>query len=360
MKKIILATCLLCISIFAFAQDKNFHIYLCLGQSNMEENAKVETQDTCNVNERFLVMVAVDCPSLGCIEGEWYKAVPPLVCCYTGLTPADYFGRTLIERLPDNIKVGIINVAVGGCRIELFNEEQCEEYIASQPEWMKNSTKAYDNNPYRRLKELARKAQKAGVIKGILLHQGESNTGDKDWPQKVKRVYENLLRDLNLQAKDVLLLVGEVVHADQDGKCASMNEIINTLPQVIPTSYVIQLLLLEKEQDLGIATVPASTNIPGYDYPRVDKEGRVHFRFYAPQASKMQVDCCGKKYDMWKDTGGLWMATTDPLPVGFHYYFLIVDGVSVTDPSSYTFFGCCRMASGIEILEGEEGDYYRP
>ena len=63
---------------------------------------------------------------------------------------------------------------------------------------------------------------------------------------------------------------------------------------------------------------------------------------------------------MWKDAGGLWTATTNPLPVGFHYYFLIADGVSVTDPSSYTFFGCCRMASGIEIPEGEEGDYYRP
>lgn len=53
MKKIILVSCLLCVSIFAFTQDKNFHIYLCLGQSNMEGNAKVETQDTCNVNERF-------------------------------------------------------------------------------------------------------------------------------------------------------------------------------------------------------------------------------------------------------------------------------------------------------------------
>lgn len=389
MKKIILLSCLLCAGIFAFAQDPNFHIYLCLGQSNMEGNAKIEAQDTCNVNERFLMMAAVDCPFLGHVKGQWYKAIPPLVRCHTGLTPADYFGRTLVERLPDNIKVGVINVAVGGCRIELFDEENCEEHIASQPEWLKNTAKAYGNNPYRRLKELAVEAQKAGVIKGILLHQGESNTGDKEWPQKVKRVYENLLRDLNLQAKDVPLLAGEVVHADQNGRCASMNEIINTLPQVIPTAYVIpssgcpaaednlhftaegyrklgvryaekRLLLLEKELNSGITTEPVSTNIPGYDYPRVDKEGRAHFRFYAPQANRLQVDCCGKKYDMWKDTGGLWTATTNPLPVGFHYYFLIADGVSVTDPSSYTFFGCCRMASGIEIPEGEEGDYYRP
>ena len=347
MKKIIVLSCLLCAGIFAFAQDPNFHIYLCLGQSNMEGNAKIEAQDTCNVNERFLMMAAVDCPSLGRVKGQWYKAVPPLVRCHTGLTPADYFGRTLVERLPDNIKVGVINVAVGGCRIELFDEENCEEHIASQPEWLKNTAKAYGNNPYRRLKELAVEAQKAGVIKGILLHQGESNTGDKEWPQKVKRVYENLLRDLNLQAKDVPLLAGEVVHADQNGRCASMNEIINTLPQVIPTAYVIpssgcpaaednlhftaegyrklgvryaekRLLLLEKEPNSGITTEPASTNIPGYDYPRVDKEGRAHFRFYAPQANRLQVDCCGKKYDMWKDTGGLWTATTNPLPVGFH------------------------------------------
>lgn len=384
MKKIILLSCLLCAGIFAFAQDPNFHIYLCLGQSNMEGNAKIEAQDTCNVNERFLMMAAVDCPSLGRVKGQWYKAVPPLVRCHTGLTPADYFGRTLVERLPDNIKVGVVNVAVGGCRIELFDEENCEEHIASQPEWLKNTAKAYGNNPYRRLKELAVEAQKAGVIKGILLHQGESNTGDKEWPQKVKRVYENLLRDLNLQAKDVPLLAGEVVHADQNGRCASMNEIINTLPQVIPTAYVIpssgcpaaednlhftaegyrklgvryaekRLLLLEKELNSGITTEPVSTNIPGYDYPRVDKEGRAHFRFYAPQANRLQVDCCGKKYDMWKDTGGLWTATTNPLPVGFHYYFLIADGVSVTDPSSYTFFGCCRMASGIEILKVRRG-----
>lgn len=208
MKKIIVLCCLLCAGIFAFAQDPNFHIYLCLGQSNMEGNAKIEAQDTCNVNERFLMMAAVDCPSLGRVKGQWYKAVPPLVRCHTGLTPADYFGRTLVERLPDNIKVGVINVAVGGCRIELFDEENCEEHIASQPEWLKNTAKAYGNNPYRRLKELAVEAQKAGVIKGILLHQGESNTGDKEWPQKVKRVYENLLRDLNLQAKECSLVGG--------------------------------------------------------------------------------------------------------------------------------------------------------
>ena len=72
-----------------------------------------------------------------------------------------------------------------------------------------------------------------------MLHQGESNGGDKQWPEKVKIVYENLLKDLNLRAKDVPLLAGELVNADQNGACAGMNEIIDTLPQVIPTAHVI-------------------------------------------------------------------------------------------------------------------------
>lgn len=114
------------------------------------------------------------------------------------------------------------------------------------------------------------------------------------------------------------------------------------------------------EQEVKDRTQAASTNIPGYEYPRLDEEHCAHFRFYAPQAGRLQVDCCGKKYDMQKDADGFWTVKTDPLVVGFHYYFLIADGVQVADPSSYTFFGCCRMASGIEVPEGVEGDYYRP
>ena len=99
--------------------------------------------------------------------------------------------------------------------------------------------KEYGGNPYGRLVEMAKLAQKDGVIKGILLHQGESNTNDTLWTKKVKVVYDNLMKDLNLNPKKVPLLAGEVVHADQGGVCASMNSIIATLPQTIPNSYVI-------------------------------------------------------------------------------------------------------------------------
>lgn len=221
-----------------FAQNSKFHIYLCLGQSNMEGSAKIEPQDTI-VNSRFQVLEAVDCDNLNRKKGQWYTAVPPLSRCKTGLTPADYFGRELIANLPEDVKVGVINVAVGGCKIELFDKDNCETYIKTAPDWMKGMIAQYDGNPYARLVEMAKIAQKDGEIKGILLHQGESNTNDTLWTKKVKLVYDNLLKDLNLKAESTPLLAGEVVNADQGGICASMNKIIATLPETIPNSYVI-------------------------------------------------------------------------------------------------------------------------
>ena len=87
--------------------------------------------------------------------------------------------------------------------------------------------------------ELAKIAQRDGVIKGILMLQGETNTGQQDWPEKVKKVYENLLADLNLKAADVPLVAGEVVGKEVGGQCAAHNPIINKLPEVIPTAHVV-------------------------------------------------------------------------------------------------------------------------
>lgn len=232
-------TALLLASLPSFSQDPNFYIFLAFGQSNMEGAAKFEAQDTLSVDERFRVLEAVNCKELNRTKGNWYTAVPPLTRCKTGLGPVDYFGRTLVANLPANVKVGVINVAVGGCKIELFDKDNYQTYTATAPDWMKGMLADYDGNPYARLVEMAKIAQKSGVIKGILMHQGESNTGDKTWPTKVKGVYENLLADLSLKAQAVPLLAGEVVNADQGGVCASMNPIIATLPETIPTAHVI-------------------------------------------------------------------------------------------------------------------------
>ena len=380
--------------------DPNFYIFLCFGQSNMEGAARPEAQDLASPGPRFLLMPAVDDPERGRKMGEWCEAVPPLCRPNNGLTPADWFGRTLIKSLPENVRVGVIHVAIGGIRIEGFMPDKIAEYVKTAPNWMIGMLKAYDNNPYERLVTLAKKAQKDGVIKGVLMHQGESNTGDKEWAVKVQKVYDPLLGDLQLKPEEVPLLAGEVVQADGKGQCIAMNQQIDELPKTIHTAQVISSAGCTNLADnlhfdaagyrelgcrygemmarlLGVEPVrpfidqpktfevpadarTAETTVPGNEFPKVDSEHRAYFRIAAPEARKVVLDICGKKYDMQRDSKGNWFATTDPLPVGFHYYFMNIGGVNFIDPATETFFGCNREAGGIEIPEGPEGDYYRP
>ena len=219
--------------------DPNFLIYLCFGQSNMEGNATPEAQDYENVPERFQVMAAVNFSNPKREMGKWYTAVPPLCRQGTGLTPADYFGRTMCENLPEEVKIGVVHVAIGGTSIKGFMEELCGNYISSEADWFKNIMANYDNNPFRRLVDVAKKAQQYGVIKGILMHQGETDGGMGNWTENVKKVYERLLSELNLSADNVPLLAGETVQSEEGGYCGGFNSVIATLPNVIPTAHVI-------------------------------------------------------------------------------------------------------------------------
>ena len=135
----------------------------------------------------------------------------------------------------------------------------------------------------------------------------------------------------------------------------------NTILTVLLSLF--SVLTLNAQQmpiDVPADAFIAETTVPGNDFPKVDKQGRAYFRLRAPEAEKVVVDICGKKYDMQRGENGVWYAVTDPLPVGFHYYFMIIGGVSFIDPATETFFGCNREAGGIEIPEGSEGNYYRP
>jgi enterochelin esterase-like enzyme/lysophospholipase L1-like esterase len=387
--------------------DPNFYIFLCFGQSNMEGNARPEAVDLQSPGPRFLLMPAVDFPAAnGRPErkmGEWCEASAPLCRANTGLTPADWFGRTLVASLPENIKIGVIHVAIGGIDIKGFLPDSIPDYVNKKaPGWMKGMLAAYDNNPYERLVTLAKKAQKDGVIKGILMHQGETNTGDPKWAGMVKQVYENLCGDLQLKPEEVNLYVGNIVQADGKGVCIGCKKQIDELPQTIHTSQVISsdncsngpdrlhfdaagyrelgcrygeavarhlgyepkrpanLPVPIKKINVPADAVTGEYTIPGNDFPKVDSQRRAYFRINAPQAKKVIVDICSKQYEMQPQGNGVFMAVTDPLPVGFHYYFMNIDGVNFIDPASETFFGTNREAGGLEVPEGPEGDYYRP
>jgi len=220
------------------APDPNFYIYLCFGQSNMESGGEMEEVDR-TVDKRFQVMADFDSTNRGWKKGRWYNAVPPLAAKGRGICMVDYFGRTMVAGLPENIRVGVVKVSVPGCKIELFEKGIYTNYAATVQPWMKNLIKTYDGNPYQYLVNMAKLAQKDGVIKGILLHQGESNPNDQEWPNKVKGIYDNLIKDLNLQPEQVPLLAGETVNEDQQGKCAGFNKIMAELPKTLPNSHVI-------------------------------------------------------------------------------------------------------------------------
>ncbi len=240
------------LGVTAFAQDPNFHIYLCIGQSNMEGAARIEAQDTINIDSRFKVLEALDCSKLNRQKGQWYTAKPPLCRCDTRLSPADYFGRTMLQNMPQNQTLGVVHVAVAGSKIEIFDKVKYKAYLdssAKERPWMINMANSYGGNPYERLIEMAKIAQKSGVIKGILLHQGESNTGDKTWPAQVKKIYDDILADLNIAPNSIPLVAGELVAAEQGGKCASHNAIIATLPQTIPKAVVVSSAGLTAAKD---------------------------------------------------------------------------------------------------------------
>jgi enterochelin esterase-like enzyme len=117
---------------------------------------------------------------------------------------------------------------------------------------------------------------------------------------------------------------------------------------------------------------PASTNVSSAEYPRVSADGRVTFRVKAPAAQKVEVlPLSGLPennginglglgpYEMTENTDGFWTVTTPPAVRGFHYYSLVIDGVSVADPSSETFYGASHEMSAIEVPDPAT-DFYLP
>ena len=110
--------------------------------------------------------------------------------------------------------------------------------------------------------------------------------------------------------------------------------------------------------------MPATSNVPGAMFPRVHPDRRITFRLRAPAASKVEVQPGGADnglgpgpYPMQRDEEGQWTVTTPPAVPGFHYYWLVVDGVAVNDPGCETYFGYGRQTSGVEVPE-EGVDFY--
>ena len=153
--------------------------------------------------------------------GKWYTAIPPMFHSFENLSPADWFGRYMVDSLP-GVTVGIIPVAVGGVSIRAFLLDQYAAYFNGDGSSFKGWAGDYGGNPMGRILELAKKAQEVGVIKGVLFHQGESDGTDDNWRNNVYKSYKTIIDELGLNENDVPFVAGELL---QEGNncCGSKN-----------------------------------------------------------------------------------------------------------------------------------------
>jgi len=102
---------------------------------------------------------------------------------------------------------------------------------------------------------------------------------------------------------------------------------------------------------------PSPYNLYGAEYPRIESDSRVTFRFYAPDARKVQVSIYNVPYDMVKDTSGMWTYTSEPQDPGYHNYWMIVDSAIMLDPATDGFIGYSHLCNGFEIPDKDGGFY---
>ncbi len=217
------------------APDPDFHIYLLLGQSNMEGSAVVEPQDRAP-HPRVKVLQSENCHGISTRYGQWREATPPLIRCSTefGLGPGDTFGKAMADSVGANVTIGLVGGAYGGASVEYFLKD-CAKYDACKPPYGPiGGAPDAGASGYKWVLDLARKAQEAGVIKGIIFHQGESNSGQSTWPGRVNEFITDLRKDLGLSAADVPFIAGELPYT---GCCAGHNHLVRQLPKVVENGH---------------------------------------------------------------------------------------------------------------------------
>lgn len=233
------ATALLLAAPVTAQTTKKWDLFLLFGQSNMAGPPAAEAQDK-KTNPRIKVLAYDNCSALGRTFNQWYLASPPLHECFNGVGPADYFSKTLIDtsdKLGLGIDtIGLIPCAISGVPIDIFRVGKNSPSSYTIPPSPNKGTNAY-SWMVNRVKE----AQKKGVVRGILFHQGESNNTDGNWPGYVKEVVDALKRDLNLG--DIPFLAGELRYklgrTTNESCCTAHNTQVAKLPGLIKNCSVV-------------------------------------------------------------------------------------------------------------------------
>jgi Domain of unknown function (DUF303). len=142
----------------------------------------------------------------------------------------DIFGRKMVKELPDSIKIAVANIAIGGQSIDLFDKDRNKAYVQNAKNkgdtWWIQYLDEYGGDLYKRIVEMGKIAKEKGVIKGFLFHQGEADYQMNDWPKRVKKVYDDLIKDLGLDSTKVPILVGELATTAAGGDLGWRNSAV--------------------------------------------------------------------------------------------------------------------------------------
>jgi hypothetical protein len=202
--------------------------FILFGQSNMAGAAPIEEPDR-KEHQRVKVLGMYDCEALGRVYGEWSIAVPPLHSCGGNLGPADSFARAMAEAWP-NSEIGLVPNGVPGVEIDFFRKGMS----SNQNEAYKRLPKGYQS-AYQMMIDRSRLAQQSGRVRGILFHQGESDSGRPEWVDDVAEIVADLRVDLEL-GDGVPFLAGEL---PPTGSCCGHNTHVNQLPSRIPNTTIV-------------------------------------------------------------------------------------------------------------------------
>jgi enterochelin esterase-like enzyme len=95
-------------------------------------------------------------------------------------------------------------------------------------------------------------------------------------------------------------------------------------------------------------------------FPQVNSQHYVRFRIQAANAQKvtMSLGLGGRGgTTLTKGADNYWTGTTGPLDEGFHYYTMNIDGATVNDPGTLSFYGSSAWQSGLEVPAHDQ-DFY--
>jgi hypothetical protein len=246
-KKALIALCsVVSFALSASAQvDSNFHCYLLFGQSNMAGGGAIsDSAADCDTSPRVKVLAFSDCnldkgpdcknSPVKRTHDQWYTAQPPLHDCsptLEGISPGDWFGKTMLDSVADFVKIGLIPCALSGMSLDVFLKNGSAKSTVGP-------TAVNGKNAYNWLISRCQIAQKTGVIKGFLLHQGESGTGNSTnlaWDDLAIKIFNDLKTDLKLDAKTPAVVAQ--LRSDNTAPAPQYNAGTNNLIINLPKKY---------------------------------------------------------------------------------------------------------------------------